>query len=295
MLLTKQQINAINSSYLIFNQRNMKYPENLVVLATHGKHTAPEVLKRYIHPDFDERLQKNFSDFATTDLIGGIPEGQRVIPIHGRIAGDPNRALDAKDLFRETDFNGMQVYKGPLPDSVKKEALAKSYDQYHVEIRRQLLAQHGNVQDTLIAFDLHDTGNLLLGHTPEQDEDREKKTGWGMPPVIISNKDGLTAPNEVMEDLRAAFVQHLGLSQEDVKINDPYKGGYVTAHYGDPKNTELEGAKHEKRAVVQIELQRGLYVDEKTQKVITLAIKDFREKLAKIFAEVADGVTYNAR
>lgn len=271
------------------------YPENLLVLATHGSHTAPEVLKKYIHPDFDERLQRNFSDFATTPIIEDIPEDQRVIPIHGRIAGDPNRAPDAKDLFRETDFNGKPVYNGTVPDDVRKTALAESYHPYHAEIIRQLNAQHGHIQNTLVVYDLHDTGNLLLGHTPEQDEDRETKTGWKMPPVIISNKDGLTAPEGLMTDLRGAFAQHLGISPEDVKINDPYKGGYVTTRYGDPKNTELKDAKHGDRAVIQVELDRGLYVNEKTQEIIPAAIEDFQKKLAIIFAEVADGRTHHAR
>jgi N-formylglutamate amidohydrolase len=273
----------------------MKIPENLIVLATHGSHTSPEVLKRHIHPDFNDRLQRNFSDFATTPLIKDIPEGQRVIPVHGRIAGDPNRAPDAPDLFRGTDFNGIPVYNDTLPVEVQNAALAESYHPYHAEIVRILNAQHGDIRNTLVAFDLHDTGKLLLGNSSEQDEDRETKTGWKMPPVIISNKDGLTAPEELMTDLKNAFVLHLGLSREDVKINDPYKGGYVTAHYGDPANPKLKEAKHDKRAVVQVELDRGLYVNEKTQEVIVHAIEDFRKKLTKVFAQVADGRTHHAR
>jgi len=282
----------------------MKIPENLLFLATHGSHTAPEVLKPYIDRDFDERLQRNYSDFATTDLIRGIPEAQRRIPVHGRIAGDTNRAwvpealsskTDAEAVFRKTDFGGLPVYNNPLPENVRNAALAESYHPYHAEIVRILMAQHGDIRDTLLTIDLHDTGNLLLGHTPEEDKDRGTTgNGWRMPPVIISDQDGLTTPDGLMTDLQNAFVLHLGLSPEDVILNNPYKGGYVTKHYGDPNNPKLKRAKHKKRAVVQVELYRGLYVDERTQQINPHAIEHYRERLARACAEVADGRTYHA-
>lgn len=270
-------------------------PDNLLVIAPHGSYTSPESLEPNIDPKFKSRLRKNFSDFLTAYLIGDIPEGQRVIPAHGRIAGDPARALNAPDLFRETDFNDIPVYSNHLPADVREAALDQSYRPFHAEVLRQLKAQHGDARNTLVAFDLHDTGNLLLGYTPEQDETREKKKGWRMPPVIISNKDGLTAPNELMEDLREAFAHHLRLSSQDVKINDPYKGGYVTAHYGDPSNPELQNAAHERRAIVQVELDRGLYMDEQTQGMIPSKINDVRRRLTRVFTEVADGRTYYAK
>jgi N-formylglutamate amidohydrolase len=43
-----------------------------------------------------------------------------------------------------------------------------------------------------------------------------------------------------------------------VKHDDPYRGGWTTAHYGTPR---------EGRHVVQIELNRSLYVDERSSEI----------------------------
>jgi N-formylglutamate amidohydrolase len=129
---------------------------------------------------------------------------------------------------------------------------------------------------------------------PEDDVSRQEKQGWTMPAVILSNQDGQTAPEELMADLQAAFREHLGLGREEVECNTRYKGGYVTKHYGDPQNPQLQRATNS-RSVVQVELDRGLYLDEKNQHVRSSALRDIRRQLTRIFAEVADGYTHRAK
>ncbi|PIR49171.1 hypothetical protein COU80_00275 [Candidatus Peregrinibacteria bacterium CG10_big_fil_rev_8_21_14_0_10_55_24] len=273
----------------------MRIPENLEVFATHGAFAAPPELEEHIHRQFGERMRRNFSDFATAELIEDIPQQQRAVPRYGRIGGDPGRSLDAQDLFRPTDFNGIKIYRKPLPDQVKEEALAASYIPYHRAVVEHLLRVHGDPRNLVVAIDLHDTGDLLLAPEPMYDVTREAKQGWNMPPVILSNRDGQTAPEQLMADLQAAFQEHLGLNADEVECNTRYKGGFVTQHYGDPQNPQLREAKNPDRAVVQVELKRGLYLHEKTQIVLPEAMRHYREKLALIFAEVADGYMHHAK
>ncbi|MFA7682444.1 MAG: N-formylglutamate amidohydrolase [Candidatus Peribacteraceae bacterium] len=272
----------------------MKTPDNLEVFATHGSYTTPGVLEPHIRPEFDARLRRNFSDFATSSLVQNIPEKQCLVPKHGRIAGDPNRATDAEDLFRTTDFNSVQIFKAPLPHDLRDQVLQESYLPYHRAIVQRLLANHGHAQNLVVAFDVHDTGNLLLAEDPENDVTRKDVQRWKMPAVIISDQDGQTAPEGLLTNLKASFEKRFGLRSEDVICNWQFKGGYVTKNYGDPDNLQLQQAIHN-RAVVQVELNRSLYVDEKTQELIPSAIEHYRTRLTLIFSEVADGYTHRAK
>lgn len=274
----------------------MKTPDNIEIFLTHGSHDLPEEMKPYIRPEFDKRLQINFSDTYTDILAEKFPQSKTSVPLYGRIAGDTNRARTAPDLFRETDFNDIPIFNSPLPEHIKELALKQSYDPYHQEILRKLLKKHGNPRSILLAFDIHDTGNLMLGEDPEDDTTRvQRKDGWHMPPVIISNKDGLTADAQIMDDLEAALITHFKLAKGDVRQNWKFKGGYVTSHYGNPENPQLKEALHETRAVIQVEFDRSLYLDERKQMVVSSAMSWCQEKLHTALCEVADGYTFKAK
>lgn len=271
----------------------MKTPDNLEVFTTHGSASYPDSLKPLIRPEFDDRLIKNFSDWGTEELVTDIPEGQRLSPKHGRIAGDPNRAPDAPDLFRETDFGGIPIFNQPLSDDLKQRIMAESYTPYHREALRRLLAPHGNPNNPLLVVDVHDTGINLMGETPDQDELRHAKTGFNMPPLILSNKEGMTASQKVMDDLVNAFAHHFQLKSGDIWVNDPYKGGYFTQRYGLPAEEiqeQLKEARNPERSVVQIELGRYLYMHERNQELCRNAVEHYRKAFTAVLTEVADGL-----
>lgn len=272
----------------------MRVPSNLEVFASHGSAKVPDKLSALMRPEFGERLRKNFSDWATKDLIADIPEGQRLCPKYGRIAGDPNRALDSPTLFRTKDFGDIEIFQEPIPEALRQELLDESYRPYHREALRRIVSPHGNPKNGLLIVDVHDTGNLIMREKPDDDERRLVVKGFHMPPVILSSCDGRTSSPEVMEAVREAFVRHLGLSNEDVRVNDHYHGGYFTQRYGgvaeDTPTAALAEAAHQERQVVQVELGRELYMDEKTQKSDVKAVAHYRKKLAEIFSEVANGI-----
>jgi N-formylglutamate amidohydrolase len=69
--------------------------------------------------------------------------------------------------------------------------------------------------------------------------------------VVPGSRGGTTTSPRVLDVLDARFRSE-GLS---VRHDDPYRGGYTTQRYGRPR----EGVH-----AVQIELNRALYVDERT-------------------------------
>ena len=71
--------------------------------------------------------------------------------------------------------------------------------------------------------------------------------------IVLGDNHGRSASTVLVDEIKGFFISE-GLS---VKINDPYPGGYTTRNYGKPKN----GVQ-----AIQIEINRALYMDEKSIK-----------------------------
>jgi N-formylglutamate deformylase len=78
------------------------------------------------------------------------------------------------------------------------------------------------------------------------------KPGTKFPDIVLGDRDGSTCGPDFMAILNGAFHAE-GFS---VAINDPYKGVELVKHFGKPAKS---------RHSVQIEINRGLYMNEKTR------------------------------
>lgn len=90
----------------------------------------------------------------------------------------------------------------------------------------------------------------------------------GRPDVVIGDRFGTSADVRLSEILRDAFARR-GLK---TMMNRPYAGGYITEHYGRPSQ-----GWH----AIQIELNRGLYLDE-----VNMTASDDFENLKTLLSEV---------
>ena len=237
----------------------MKFPKNMLVTLTHAGYKVPDGFEKNLHPDIknnDFRLLKNFSDFGTNSLISqSIPAGQVLRTTFSRAFGDTNRAIDAEDFFRETDFNENHLFNRPLTTLEKEEFIEQIYGGYHNEIQKKI--------DTAkfdLLIDVHDTGNRLLAPLTKDDSDRN-------PPfcdICISNGDGETCSDELLSQFAELLTKHTGLT---VQLNDPYKGGFVTRYYGEQIST------------IQVEFNRSLYMDERRQAIEPHLVAKLRDGL----------------
>jgi N-formylglutamate deformylase len=73
--------------------------------------------------------------------------------------------------------------------------------------------------------------------------------GGALPDFVLGDAHGTACAPRATRQVESAL-QRLGFS---VRRNDPYAGGYITRHYGRPR---------ERVHVIQLELARGLYMDE---------------------------------
>jgi N-formylglutamate deformylase len=90
------------------------------------------------------------------------------------------------------------------------------------------------------------------------------------PDVVLGDAHGTSCEPGVTEFVQATLGR-LGLN---VRRNDPYAGGYITRHYGRPQN----GVQ-----VIQIELARGLYMNERNF-TRSAAFADLRLTMAEFLA-----------
>jgi N-formylglutamate amidohydrolase len=76
------------------------------------------------------------------------------------------------------------------------------------------------------------------------------------PDFVIGDRFGTSCDGRVLRALRDA----LGQRGAHVQINRPYAGGFITEHYGRP---------HHGVHAIQLEINRALYLDERTLQITT--------------------------
>ncbi|MEL7542267.1 MAG: N-formylglutamate amidohydrolase [Pseudomonadota bacterium] len=130
------------------------------------------------------------------------------------------------------------IYRDVLPVAVAYERIERLYRPFHrtlaalLEERRQRFGQ-------VVLVDCHSMPSLSAS-TARQEERAD---------IVLGDRFGMSCTGELTLLLSDAL-QAEGFR---VALNRPYAGGYITEHYGRPK----AGCE-----AIQIELNRGLYMDE---------------------------------
>ena len=117
------------------------------------------------------------------------------------------------------------------------ERINRLYAPYHETLRDLLLAAQ-NAFGVAVLIDCHS-----MPSSPIADQ------GGGRPDFVLGDRFGTSCSGEFTR-LAAAELKMLGYV---VALNKPYAGGYITEHYGRP---------HKGQHVLQIEINRALYMDE---------------------------------
>lgn len=131
---------------------------------------------------------------------------------------DLNRAVDdfRKDgvIKTHTCFDVKVYKKFPTPRRIK-QLLTDYYYPYHQKLIR--LAGLDNIK---VGIDCHTMAKVGPPIGPD--------AGKARPLVCISNADG-TCPDQWLQELASCFQK--AFPQEQIKINEPFKGGYIIRNY----------------------------------------------------------------
>jgi N-formylglutamate amidohydrolase len=164
-------------------------------------------------------LESEFEVWVSTDVARAIV--------------DQNRAEDDRrrdGVVKTHTCWDVPVYGEFPPESVVRALLDRYWRPYHARLTE------GAKAAVRLGVDLHTMA--AVGPPVGPDPGRER-------PLVCLSNAGTTCPRDWMETLRDCFRRCLGA---DVRINDPFKGGYITRVHA----AELPW--------VQVELSRGPFM-----------------------------------
>jgi N-formylglutamate deformylase len=194
---------------------------------------------------------------AEGELDPGMFDGQ----IGYRPAGRSARVTAGLGVIPRVVRDGVEIYRHTLPAGEAAFRLETFYRPYHSALA-QLVADTQARFGVAVVIDCHSMPPLARGYD-----------------VVVGDCHGEAAAPELSAFIQKCF-RNLGFS---VGRNSPYAGGHTTGLYGKPT-----AGLH----AIQIEINRGLYLDEKRIEK-TVGFGECRNLVAQFIAELiskADGL-----
>ena len=207
-----------------------------------------------------QRLRSSEDAFVDRLLQGVTAEGATLIEARfPRAYVDLNRAEDELDpalidglkrsaggsrvaaglgVIPRVVAGGRAIYSGKITQAEAEVRLAQVWRPYHARLQALLAARQARFGQVLL-LDMHSMPSDPLGSSPA-----------AVPDIVLGDRFGASAAAGLVAAIEAVFAG-AGL---DVVRNAPFAGAYVANRYGRP----AEGVH-----VVQVEINRALYMDEK--------------------------------
>lgn len=206
-----------------------------------------ELKPAVLPPDDTDWFVNQLYDFAT-EL--GIP---MLCARYSRWVIDLNRNPDSTPLYRDgrvltglcpaTTFLGEPIYQDERPE-VAAAAVARRkalyFEPYHQALQEQLTATQAHFGRVLL-WDCHSIRRVVSAINPEP-----------FPDLILGSADETSAaPTLIGQALRV-----LGSGGYSLNHNHPFKGGFITRHFGQPA---------QQQHALQLEMAKQVYMDDQEQ------------------------------
>ncbi len=250
-----------------------------------GRDYAPEFLRRTI---LDERTIRSSEDAFVDLLFDKAPAfGAPLLAARApRAFVDLNRSADELDpaliegirrsahnprvssglgVIPRVVANGRAIYRGKLTMREAEARLRDHWRPYHDALDTLMAATRRRFGEAVL-IDCHSMPHEALDSVVHPDGLR--------PDIVLGDRFGAAAGSDVVERVEAAFAA-AGLK---VVRNAPFAGAFSAQRYGRPSQGQH---------VVQIEIDRSLYMNEKTIRP-NANFKAFRTILASVVAELTD-------
>ncbi|MBF9030661.1 N-formylglutamate amidohydrolase [Rhodobacterales bacterium HKCCE3408] len=234
----------------------------VIVSSPHsGRYYSWSFMRRTV---LDERGVRSSEDAFMDRLVDRAPElgAPLLVAEYPRAYLDLNRAAEELDpaviegvryptqnprvssglgVIPRVVANGRMIYRGKLGRDEAERRIDTVWRPYH-DCLEGLVRSARDKFGEAVLLDFHSM--------PHEALDSLARPGGRRPEVVLGDRFGASASPDIVEELESAFTE-AGLI---VSRNAPFAGAYIAQHYGRP----LQG-----RHVVQIEIDRALYMDER--------------------------------
>ncbi len=161
--------------------------------------------------------------------------------------------------------NGQAIYRGKLPLAEVRGRIRDVWRPYHDQLAGLLTETRSSFGEAIM-IDCHSMPHEALESVVHPDGLR--------PQIVLGDRFGAAARSDIVDRIEAAFAA-AGLV---VVRNAPFAGAYSTQRYGRPSQNQH---------VVQIEIDRALYMDERTIRP-NANFRAMRDILANVISEIVD-------
>lgn len=158
---------------------------------------------------------------------------------------------------------GRAIYRGKLPLSEVESRIARYWHPYHRALRDLIETTHAQFGEAVL-IDCHSM--------PHEAIDGHARAGSLKPDVVLGDRFGAAAGRDVMDRVESAFAS----AGFRVARNAPFAGAFIAQSYGRPTG---------RRHVVQVEIDRSLYLDE-TRIELLPDYPQFRALVTGVIAEI---------
>ncbi len=249
----------------------------LVLSIPHGSDAIPPE----IADDFalsPEQVSES-ADLGTREVFGGIEAAAVMAAGHSRYLVDLNRAPDdlgEQGVVARVDYDGRRVFRRGAEPS-RREVLRRVERWWRPYHRRLAEALAGpGVRGLLDCHSMTGVGPMGAPDPGMPRADVCLGNLGGPDGGPLPGGGGLSCPLELML-LFAQCFERAGLS---VSLNQPYRGGYITRHYGG--SLAPQG-----RFALQIELNKSRYLDGRGLVLKPRALAQTKAKVAAALGEAA--------
>ena len=215
-------------------------------------------------PSFGAPFIKALAPRAFVDLNRGpdeldpaLIEGVRRKPHNPRIAS-------GLGVIPRVVANGRHIYRGKISLNEAHDRIATYWRPYHDQLQT-LLDESNRAYGESILIDCHSMPHEALATMNLQNAPR--------PDIVLGDRFGSTAAGHIMDQVESAFIE-AGLR---VARNAPFAGAYIVQQYGRPSRNQH---------AIQVEMDRALYMDERTLEPKS-DFAAFKEQISAAIAMIA--------
>ncbi len=195
---------------------------------------------------------------AADELDPALVEGAPRTPHNPRISS-------GLGVIPRVVAGGRAIYEGRIGLAEAEARIVTCWNPYHGALKGLMAEAHARFGQAIL-IDCHSM--------PHEAIEAHSRTEASPPEVVLGDRFGASADREIVDRIEADF-RAAGLR---VARNAPFSGAYITQTYGRPSR---------RHHVVQVEIDRALYMDEATIEPRP-DFEAFRAMIAGIVARITD-------